>query len=216
MTRNANPERAERTRGLYRLLGLSWVYNLSQKAFGIAQVRKALVYEHIGPKQGMRILDIGCGTAELAHWLPECDYQGFDPNPSYVAAAQAHLDDGERVWLGSIDKPNIDRAEKFDVVVGSGVLHHVPDAVAQKFFALASHHLKDDGRLLTMDPCTYDGQSWVARQLVLRDRGPWVRRPDEYETLANPWFGRVEGAIHSDLLRIPYTHFIMVSSAPTR
>jgi hypothetical protein len=50
----------------------------------------------------------------------------------------------------------------------------------------------------------------VKRYLLSRDRGKFVRTLPEYEALARTQFDRVATYIREDVLRIPYTHLIMV------
>jgi hypothetical protein len=50
------------------------------------------------------------------------------------------------------------------------------------------------------------------RWLLSRDRGRYVRSPESYQRLAAAVFPHVQTTIREDLLRIPYTHFIMSCS----
>ena len=97
----------------------------------------------------------------------------------------------------------------FDLVLGTGVLHHLDDIQARGFFSLAERMLRTGGRCLTLEPCLVKGQHYVARMLIRLDRGRNVRTAQEYAALASASFSDVSQTLRHDLLRVPYTHLIM-------
>ena len=90
-----------------------------------------------------------------------------------------------------------------------GVLHHVDDERATRLFALAHEMLKPGGRLATADGCYTSDQSKLARWLVSRDRGQFVRDHSHYLRLAATSFSKVIATVRHDLLRIPWTHILL-------
>jgi SAM-dependent methyltransferase len=205
----------ERSGGVYRLLSLASLYDLAQSAFGATNARRSVVRDYFGSIRGARILDIGCGTAQIASVLDEGIYHGFDPNPSYVEAARESLGKAGRVWQGTIQDPRLPDGEPYEIVHAGGVAHHVDDSAAAQMFQLAFEVLRPGGRVITIDPCVHAGQSLLARTLVRRDRGQYVRSPDEYEQLAAPVFDGARIAVRDELLRIPYSHCVIVGTKPT-
>ena len=97
----------------------------------------------------------------------------------------------------------------FDLVLATGVLHHLTDAEAVDLFRVAHAALKPGGRLVTLDGCFSPGQSFVARQMLKNDRGQYVRDEAGYLALARQVFVEVTPTVTTDLLRIPYTHLVM-------
>jgi ubiquinone/menaquinone biosynthesis C-methylase UbiE len=109
---------------------------------------KALV-ERLGLEEGWRVLDVGCGTGRLAHWLAErLGTKGFvagiDPLEGRIHLARerggsARFEVGQAEDLGAFED------ESFDAVCMSSVLHWVAD----KAKALAEVHrvLRPGGRL---------------------------------------------------------------------
>jgi SAM-dependent methyltransferase len=97
----------------------------------------------------------------------------------------------------------------FDLAIAVGVLHHLNDAEALQLFQMAQAALKPAGRLITLDNCYRDGQSRIARFLISKDRGQYVRASDAYRNLALSVFPEVKASIREDLLRIPYTQVIL-------
>lgn len=170
------------------------------------------VVELAGIRAGERVLDLGCGPADVVAFLPDgVDYVGIDVSADYVEAARQRFGARGRFVCAALKDVAADERDAFDVVLGHGVLHHVDDGEATSAFALARDVLRSDGRMVTIDPCLVDDQPRLARWLVKKDRGQFVRSPAAYEALARTAFARVEGEVRHDLLRIPYTHFIMRS-----
>lgn len=202
---SASPERST---GAHRVLRFSLVYDWFQTVLGLKRSYDIIVSEYLGDVSGLHILDIGCGTATIANWLEGAHYSGFDPNPSYVAKAQMDGDGLRRVWEGSIEQPRLG-SDQYDLIIGVGVLHHVDDMSGREFFELAERHLASGGKVVTVDPCIHTGQSRLARALVRRDRGRWVRQPEEYRRLVGHTLGSVGATVRDDLLRVPYSHFIL-------
>ena len=80
--------------------------------------------------------------------------------------------------------------------------------------AAAARSLGPGGRLVTIDPCYAQGQSPIARWIISHDRGTFVREEKGYRGLAERHFGRVRSQVRGDLLRIPYTHCLMICTEP--
>ena len=83
------------------------------------------------------------------------------------------------------------------------------DEEAKKCFQISKASLKYGGRLVTIDPVYLNNQSLIARFIISRDRGQNVRTPDQYLKIVKTVFSNIEYQIIHDMLRIPYTHFIM-------
>ena len=63
---------------------------------------------------------------------------------------------------------------------------------------------------MALDCAFEEGQSWVSRLLVARDRGQFIRRGRGYLDLARAYFPGATLSIRHDLLRVPYCHAIVV------
>jgi SAM-dependent methyltransferase len=200
---------AQRTTGWRRVFSAPAVYRLAQRTIGSPTARRAFVHDYLRPDPGARILDMGCGTGELASRLEDVDYVGFDPSPDYIdAARERHGDRGTFVvgGVGDVDVPS----GSFDLCVAKGVLHHLDDDIARALARQAYDALRPGGRLVTMDPVFQDGQSRIARFLAERDRGRNVRTLAAYEEIAATSFGAVDGTVRHNLLRVPYSHALLV------
>ncbi len=205
----------ERTSGIRSLLSIPAVYVLMQRAIGSPNVRQEFITEHVRPAAGDRVLDIGCGPADLLAYFPEVTYVGVDPSADYVASATRRFGDRGTFSVAGVD--DLDPADlgEFDLVIAKGVLHHINDSQARKLFEVASGVLAPNGRLLTIDPGFAAGQSALSRFVVKQDRGADVRSDESYVELARESFAQVEATVRHDLLRVPYTHVFLDCSGPS-
>jgi SAM-dependent methyltransferase len=191
------------------VLAQARVYSLFARLVGATRGRRRYVERYIRPTIGDRILDIGCGPADILEALPRVDYHGFDVSAKYIESARRRFGTRGRFEVEAVNETLVRNYAGFDLVLATGVLHHLDDAEAAALFSVASAALKPGGALVTLDGCFVDGQSFVARRLLKSDRGEFVRRPDEYLRLAKGAFTAVESHLCHDLLRVPYTHWIM-------
>jgi 2-polyprenyl-3-methyl-5-hydroxy-6-metoxy-1,4-benzoquinol methylase len=195
---------------------LSWIlgfpagYSLFQQLVGGNSSWQTVLHEYVRPLPGEKILDLGCGPGAILNFLPAVNYTGFDIDEEYIRSAKERFGTKGRFLCGNPGLAEIEsERETFDVVMSIGVLHHVDDADAAKLLALACSALRPGGRLITYDGCYTPNQSRIAKWLLSRDRGKFVRAPEEYIRLASVHFSKVEPSIRHDLLRVPYTHLIM-------
>lgn len=82
--------------------------------------------------KGMKILDIGCGAGILSEALGrlKADVTGIDPSEGLLDTAKSHLKghfSNIEYICSTIEEHSINNQEKYDAVVASEVLEHVPD-----------------------------------------------------------------------------------------
>lgn len=198
------------TSGIRRVLSHSCVYDAFQALVGGASARRRICTEIFRAKAGTTIVDVGCGTAEILDFLPPgVRYFGYDIAQSYIDAATARF--GERGSFRCHDVTLIgpDEIPPCDLAIAFGVLHHLTDDDARELLENLYDRLAPGGRLVTIDPALEDGQAWLARALIKRDRGQNVRSSPDYLALAPQRFHDRKLTVRHDLLRIPYTHAIV-------
>lgn len=201
------------TNGVRAILSHPVIYDTLQNIMGARQVRHELVEKFVRPKSNSRILDIGCGTAEILPYLPaSVGYWGFDISHPYIEAAKCRFGTRGHFHCGQFDQASLGVLPKFDVVLAIGVLHHLDDDVANNLFALTRAALSERGRMVTIDPCFAPGQNPIARYLIRHDRGQNVRNAEGYQKLACQTFPTVQGTLRHRRW-IPYSHWIMECSA---
>ncbi|HKW28729.1 MAG TPA: class I SAM-dependent methyltransferase [Verrucomicrobiae bacterium] len=190
-------------------------YRLFRRIVGGESVWRIYLAEYVKPAPGDRTLDLGCGPADVLDFLPAVNYTGLDISPQYIEAAKKRYGSRGRFLCGDVGVATLE-AERgnFDLVLATGVLHHLDDAQVTRLFDLARRVLRPTGRLITFDGCYVPRQSRVARWLLARDRGKFVRSEEDYLRLASAHFAKVEPYLRHDLLRVPYTHLILRCSSP--
>lgn len=202
---------SQRTTGWRSIFSLPLIYRLAQRSIGSENVRSTVAESYLKHRSGDRILDIGCGTGDLVEHLVGADYVGFDPSSEYIDAARARFGDRARFAVAGVTEMEFEDGT-FDLCVAKGVLHHLDDDLATSLFRDAARALRPGGRLVTIDPVFASGQSRVARFLAGRDRGENVRTLEQYQALATDSFDDIEAITRHDLLRVPYSHAVLVAT----
>jgi SAM-dependent methyltransferase len=201
---------AQITSGVRAVFSLPSIYDFAQNLVGAERARAILVRDYLRAQPGQRLLDIGCGTARVLPHLPaDTAYVGVDLSRDYIDAARRTY--GSRGAFFCADVSTADPAEfrNFDLVLATGLLHHLDDDVANTMLSVAHNALADGGRLVTIDPCYQEGQSTLARLVIERDRGRNVRTSEGYAQLARRVFQQVRVDVRTDMIHIPYTHAIL-------
>ncbi|MBX9585429.1 MAG: class I SAM-dependent methyltransferase [Gemmataceae bacterium] len=193
---------------LKTILAVPAVYRLFGRVVG-GNARATFVREYLRPAAGDRVLDLGCGPGDLLAYLPPCDYVGVDLDPQYVAAARARYGDRGSFRCETAEAVAGVEPGTFDLVIASGLLHHLTDEQADATLRVAHKALRPGGRFVSLDGCFVPGQSPVARWMLRRDRGRFVRDLPGYLQLAEAVFPAVRPAVRHDLLWLPYTHAVL-------
>ncbi len=197
------------------VLGIPAAYRLFFLIVG-GDVRKIYTTEYVKAKPGEKVLDIGCGPGDILEYLPDVKYTGFDLSPEYIEAAKKRFGNRGRFFCNDVGLTALEEEKgTFDLVLATGVLHHLDDERAAKLIELAARSMRPGGRFVTCDGCFVPEQTKLARWMLKRDRGKFVRPKEEFVKLAARQFGKVETYIRHDLVRIPYTALIMRCSAST-
>lgn len=199
------------TVGIRSILSQPIVYDSLQNLMGLPAFRERLVREYVRPHPGMKILDVGCGTAAILNHLPEINYWGFDISQPYIRDAKKKFGDRGHFICKVLEKADLDVLPKFDRVLALGVLHHLDDSEARTLVSVAHEALAPDGLFISADACYVDGQNPIARFLIARDRDQNVRHESGYNDLISPWFTNRTSTIQHQSW-IPYTCCIMTGS----
>lgn len=203
---------AQVTSGVRAVLSHPVVYEAFQRIMGAKRGREWIVRDLIRPFPGMRVLDLGCGPAEILSSLhADVAYTGYDMSAEYIAAAKAKFSDRGTFHCRLLEHAEVATLERFDLVMGIGVLHHLDDDTARQFMTLAKAALKPGGRMLTLDACYAPKQHPIARFIISKDRGQHVRDEAGYRALAEGIFTSIAGAVRHWAWP-PYTQWSMECS----
>src|SRR5438876_7600421 len=116
--------------GVRSILVTPWVYRLATRLLGSEANKQWFIDEILALSPGHKLVDVGCGPAEILDRLPRVNYVGLDVSDAYVEAARRKFSARpEAVFRsGNVDDWLRDStAFGADVVLMNGVLHHVDD-----------------------------------------------------------------------------------------
>ena len=208
---------AQRISGAYRLITIPSIYKGLMSALGADRSVRQYVDEILQPKPGMKVLDVGCGPANILAHLPMVDYTGIDLNEKHIAYARQLYGERGRFIVGSAAADLKQEERSFDLINVSGLLHHLADSEAAALFGSLKNLLKDNGRIVTLDNVWLPGQRYAVKLINKLDSGVNIRTPEGYLGLLDGLDFDVQTRIFHDRLRIPYDHVVMIvrNSQPT-
>jgi len=148
--------------------------------FGRVRALHRKVVELAAIVPGERILDVGCGPGRLAILAgtvagPSGEACGIDPAPEMVALARRNAARAgvevrfEVAAIEALPYPN----ERFDVVLSSLMLHHLPDDLKRRGLAEVRRILKPRGRFVAVDFGATPGHGFGHVLCVLGLRTGW-------------------------------------------
>ena len=197
---------SQKTKGIYSLLSSAWFYMIFQKIMSGTYRRRKIVEKYI-KKEKVKILDIGCGPAEILDNLKNVKYYGYDINPNYIEYAKKKYFGAEyNFYCKKFSSKEISKLPKFDFIILFGILHHLKDTEAKFLLKLLKKVLKKNGTILTQDPIIIENQNIFARFLIEKDRGENVRDKKNYIQLFRNNFRSIKTEIFKQKF-IPYTWF---------
>lgn len=203
----------ENNSGLQRFLGKSAIYRAFQSLVG-AGAAGAWLAEHFWKvEEGMVVVDVGCGPADLRRMLPErISYYGFDPNREYIETA-VRTTDGSFTVGGMSDflheRPEL--AGTVDLVICTGVMHHLTSEQMDELLSGVSRLLKSGGRFSALEPTWLARQDRLSKWVLSKDRGKNILFDFEWRNEVSRYFEDVEVRVVNRLIRIPYMYVLITA-----
>jgi demethylmenaquinone methyltransferase/2-methoxy-6-polyprenyl-1,4-benzoquinol methylase len=123
------------------------------------------------PKEGIYVLDVGCGTGTnlMLYHEAGCKVFGIDLSPAMVEVAQKKLGNRANIRVGDASKmPYSD--DSFDLVTGLFTLHEMPSEIRPAVISEIARVVRNDGRILLIDyylgPIRFP-KGWMYKAIIL-------------------------------------------------
>jgi SAM-dependent methyltransferase len=152
----------------------------------------------IGPVQGMRVIDIGCGEGQLTRALAKLGAQVTGYDPFIAETGMTALGAGSfRLAKAAADAiPEPDHAA--DLVLFVFSLHHVPGAKLEGALAEARRLLRPSGRLYVAEPLAQGPHQYVM-ELFHDETAVRKSAADALARFARPHFAAGQIATYTDV-----------------
>ena len=147
--------------GIKSLLALPFGYRMLHGILGTHRMRRHYVDEFVKPEPASRVVDIGCGTADILNYLPAVDYFGVDYNAHYIDHNRRRFPRA-RFHIASVSMDLKKLLPPADLVFANALLHHLDDTEADALFASAKQLVSSGGRLCTLQLSTITPSFWPA------------------------------------------------------
>lgn len=208
--KNAAIEQDQVESGFRSILSHPIVYQTYQRIVGIDIAFKRYIREIIQPGANARILDIGCGEGYILNFLPpDVTYVGYDLSASYIRYAREKFGSRGTFINERVSEMTMDSHASFDIVLATGLLHHLNEEEGQELFRVGASCLRPGGQMFTYDNAFFKGQSLLARYISSKDRGQHVRYPEQYRQIGLSAFNKIDIIVKHNMIRIPQTICIL-------
>ena len=194
-----------------RLLGNTFVYKTFKSVVSPPAMESKTIHEFMNVPDGSSVLDLGCGYGDIARFYANrCRYVGIDSNPGYITEARRrNVGNNAEFIIADIADTTVHEKGPFDLVLLSGVLHHLSSEQVTAMASDAKSLVAESGRLVAIEPVFSPDQRLSARLIIASDRGRFVRDREGYINLLKSGFANVHGEVVHGRLRIPYSHVIL-------
>jgi SAM-dependent methyltransferase len=183
------------------------IYNLFQKLVRADRPRRKFIEETVAPLKYGRVLEVGCGPGTNCEWIPRgFEYVGCDLSESYIAYARRKFGDRAEFYSAAVGQLAALNMKPFRVVFALALLHHLSDSEVLTLCDEVLPLLEPGGMFITGDPCFVIGQKWLEHFITSRDRGRYMRYPEQYRELLAKKFPVVDAEVsRSKGMLIPNT-----------
>jgi SAM-dependent methyltransferase len=156
---------------------------MHMRLLGGRTIKRKIFAEFLPTSSDTRILDIGCGPAPDRDLMGNVKWVGLELEEKYVRYVKRRLRAEDRIIHGGVDALSELSLENFDIVLLSGVLHHLTDAEVVAVLGDCLRVLGPSGSVITIDPVRTPSASWLETFLIDSDRGKFIRKLEAYDSL---------------------------------
>ena len=202
---------SQRKNQIYNFINNPVIYKIIQGIMSGTSLRNSIIKKNI-KKSNLKILDIGCGPAQILEHIPQCDYYGYDIDRRFIQyAKKKYHQKNYHFYCKKFNKTELKKLPKFDFIIFFGILHHLSNKEVHEILKLCKKIMKKNSKLLTEDPILIENQNVIAKFLIKKDRGLNVRNKQEYINLLKKHFKKIKNKVTHQYF-IPYTWFTTVCS----
>ena len=202
---------SQRKNQIYNFINNPLIYKIIQGVMSGTSFRNSIIKKNI-TKSNLKILDIGCGPAQIIEHLPQCDYYGYDIDQRSIQyAKKKYYQKNFHFYCKKFNKTELKKLPKFDFIIFFGILHHLSNKEVHEILKLCKKIMKKNSKLLTGDPIFLENQNLIAKFLIKKDRGLNVRKKQEYLALLKNHFKKIKNKVTHQYF-IPYTWFTTICS----
>jgi len=196
---------SQKNKGIYSLFSNTFFYSLIQRIMSATSFREKIIKKYV-TNHNIKVLDVGCGPAEILGALPKISYYGFDINPLYIKSAKKKYGNRGKFFCKKFTINDTKRLPKFDCVFLLGILHHLNDKEINMLMINIKKVLKRRGSIITLDNIFIKNQNLIAKFLIAMDKGDNIRSKNGYLSLLKKHFKKINSKVYHQKF-IPYTWF---------
>lgn len=196
-----------------RLLNYAIFYNFYQNLIGCNRFLKNYTKDYLKLKDGDKVLDLGCGTANMVKYFPsgvKIDYTGIDFQKNYIDYCSKKYKNYTFICKNLLDEINLDK--KFNIIYSEAVLAAISDEQIYKMFVTIQKHSDKNTRIILSDMNYKEDASFLMRFLQSNERNKNVRRKDDYIKLLTDYFNIDKVYELDNVYRIPYSKVVFECS----
>lgn len=191
-----------------QILNHYFFYNLYQDLIGSKHFLEILIKDYIKPKQGQKILELGCGAGNVYAVFPEKNlhYLGIDYSENYIHHAMKKFP--EQSFICADVTKDISAEGIFDTVFAEAIISALPDNQIVKMFGLLKKICDDSTRIIFSDMNYRDSAPKFQCFLMKHERNQFIRSKSEYVKLLTEFFVIDNISVIKHPYRIPYEKII--------
>lgn len=191
-----------------QILNHYFFYNLYQDLIGSKHFLDILIKDYIKPKQGQKILELGCGAGNVYAVFPEKNlhYLGIDYSENYIHHAMNKFP--EQSFICADVTKDISAEGIFDTVFAEAIISALPDNQIVKMFGLLKKICDDNTRIIFSDMNYRDSAPKFQCFLMKHERNQFIRSKSEYVKLLTEFFVIDNISVIKHPYRIPYEKII--------
>ena len=190
-----------------RILEYPRIYNFYQRLIGSRPYLKRFKSRFLKIEDGMKILDMGCGTSNILEFINEdVKYYGVDCSQKYIDYSSKNFTKHRFVCQSICKKLDID--EKFDVVISKGVLAALSDVQLCKMFEVIVSLSNQNTKIILSDMNYKTDACWLQKFLQRNERNKNLRSKEDYIKIISKYFDIDNITELDNIYRIPYSRIV--------